>query len=192
LRLNDPAVSPIAENPGKLEPQWFALRVKSRYEKAVAAIVRNKGFEDFLPVHRRQRQWSDRVRSVELPLFPGYVFCRLHPHRRLALLTIPGVVHFVGTAKGPTPIEDAEIAAIQKAVRSGAATEPWPYLSVGERVRIKDGPLTGLQGILAGTSKQQRLIVSVAILQRSVAVAIEGHWAVPLYGTSAAACPAGS
>ena len=191
MRLSDSAVSPIAENPCNLEPQWFALRVKSRCEKVVAAGVRNKGFDEFLPVHRGQRQWSDRVRSVELPLFPGYVFCRLHPQHRLPVLTIPGVLHFVGTAKGPTPIEDAEIAAIQKAIRSGVATEPWPFLVVGQRVRIKDGPLTGLEGILAGNSKQQRLIVSVAILQRSVAVAIERRWAVPLSFAGAAACTQG-
>jgi transcription antitermination factor NusG len=166
--------------------QWFALRVKSRREKAVAAIARNKGFEEFLPLCQSRRRWSDRVKSVDIPLFPGYVFCRLDPQRRLPLLTIPGVLHFVGTAKIPTPIEDVEIAAIQTAVRSGAQTEPWPFLAVGQRVRIEDGPLAGLEGILAGTSQRQRLIVSLTTLKCSISVAIERRWAVPIPAPSLA------
>jgi transcription antitermination factor NusG len=160
--------------------RWFALRVKSRREKVVAAIVRNKGCEEFLPVYRSRRHWSDRLKSVELPLFAGYVFCRLDPMQRLPLLKIPGVLHFVSTGKAPIPIEDREIAAIQTAVRSGALTEPWPFPAVGQCVRIEDGPLAGLEGILAGTSKRRCLIVSVTILERSVSVAIDRCWAVPL------------
>jgi transcription antitermination factor NusG len=168
------------ELPNDRPAQWFALRVKSRCEKAVAMIAQNKGFEEFLPLYQSQRRWSDRLKSVELPLFPGYLFCRLDPQHRLPLLTIPGVLHFVGIGKTPAPIEDAEITAIQTAVRSGLWTEPWPFLEIGQRVRLNDGPLTGLEGILVGTSKQERLIVSVTLLRRSVAVAIERHWATPL------------
>jgi transcription antitermination factor NusG len=146
----------------------------------VAAIVRNKGFEEFLPVYQSRRQWSDRLKSVDLPLFAGYVFCRLDPIDRLPLLKIPGVLHFVSTGKAPIPIEDREIASIQTAVRSGALTEPWPFPAVGQFVRIEDGPLAGLEGILAGTSKRRCLIVSVTILERSVSVAIDRRWAVPL------------
>lgn len=168
------------ENPNNLPERWFALRVKSRCEKVVAMMAQNKGFEEFLPLYQARRRWSDRVQSVELPLFPGYLFCRLDPQRRLPLLTIPGVLHFVGIGKIPIPIEDAEIAAIQTAIRSGLSTEPCPFLEVGQRVRLEDGPLAGLEGILVGTSKQQRLVVSVTLLQRSVAVAIERDWATPL------------
>jgi len=180
LHKNDHARFLGAEKSCEAAGQWFALRVKSRHEKAVAAMARNKGFEEFLPLCQSRRRWSDRLKSVEIPLFPGYVFCRLDPQRRLPLLTIPGVLHFVGTAKIPTPIEDVEIAAIQTAVRSGALTEPWPFLAVGQRVRIEDGPLAGLEGILAGTSQRQRLVVSVTILQCSISVAIERRWAVPI------------
>ena len=160
--------------------RWYALRVKSRCEKVVATMVQNKGFEEFLPLYQCRRRWSDRVQTVEFPLFPGYIFCRLRPQHRLPLLTIPGALHFVGIGKAPVPIEDAEIAAIQTAVRSGLSAEPWPFLEVGQRVRIDDGPLVGLEGILVGTSKQHRIVVSVSLLKRSVAVAIERHWATPL------------
>jgi transcription antitermination factor NusG len=161
---------------------WFAVRVKSRYEKTVATIAHNKGFEEFLPLYRNRRRWSDRVKSVELPLFPGYVFCRLDPQYRLPLLTIPGVLHFVGIGKTPIPIEESEIAAIQAAVQSGLYLEPWDYLEVGQRVLLQEGPLAGMDGIFVGTSRQERIVVSVALLKRSVAVAIERHWAIPLDG----------
>ncbi len=159
---------------------WYALRVKSRCEKIVSSMVQNKGFEEFLPLYEVQRRWSDRVKSVEFPLFPGYVFCRLDPQNRLPLLTIPGALHFVGIGKIPVPIEETEIAAIQSAIRSGLLTEPWPYLQIGQRVRLEDGPLAGLEGILVGAAKQHRLVVSVDLLKRSMAVTIERHWAKPL------------
>jgi transcription antitermination factor NusG len=162
--------------------RWFALRVKSRCEKVVATLVRNKGFEEFLPVYECRRRWSDRLKSVEFPLFPGYVFCHLDPQRRLPLLTIPGALHFVGIGKAPVAIDDAEIAAIQAAVRSGLSAEPWPFLETGHKVRLVAGPLAGLEGIFIGDSKQERIIVSITLLKRSVAVAIERHWVTPLDG----------
>ena len=168
------------DNRGVIPERWFALRVKSRSEKAVSSISRNKGFEEFLPLYQSRRRWSDRVKSVELPLFPGYVFCRLDPQYRLPLLTIPGVLHFVSVGKIPAPIDDTEVASIQAAVQSGLLTEPWPFLDIGQRVRLEEGPLAGLEGILVGTSKQQRIIVSVTLLKRSVAVTIDRRWATLL------------
>lgn len=170
------------ENPHGISERWFALRVKSRCEKVVAMMAQNKGFEEFLPLYQSRRRWSDRLKSVEVPLFPGYLFCRLDPQHRLPLLMISGVLHFVGVGKIPIPIDDGEIAAIQTAVHSGLLTEPWPFLEMGQRVRLDDGPLAGLEGILVGTSKQQRIVVSVTLLKRSVAVAIERHWATPVDG----------
>ena len=173
----------MIENLHSNPEQWFALRVKSRCEKIVATMVANKGFEEFLPLYHCRRRWSDRVKSVDFPLFPGYVFCRLNPRQRMPLLTIPGVLHFVGIGKAPAPIEDVEIAAIQTAVRSGLSIEPWPFLEIGQRVRLEDGPLAGLEGIFIGDSKQERIVVSITLLQRSIAVAIERHWAKPVDGT---------
>ncbi len=160
--------------------RWFALRVKSRTEKLVATMAHNKGFEQFLPLYQARHRWSDRFKSVELPLIPGYVFCRLDPVRRLPLLTIPGVLHFVGIGKTPVPIEDAEVEAIQTATRSGLAAEPWPFLEIGQRVRLQEGPLAGLEGFLTEVRKQQRIVVSVTLLRRSVAVEIERDWVRPL------------
>jgi transcription antitermination factor NusG len=161
-------------------PCWFALRVKSNFEKTVAAVVRHKGFEEFLPLYRSRHQWSDRLQSVESPLFPGYIFCRINPNFRLPILVIPGVLHFIGIGKVPVPIDDSEIAAIQKAVRSGLPTEPWEYMNVGQLVRLDYGPLAGLEGVLIEARKQFRIVVSVSLLQRSVAVEIERNWVTPL------------
>jgi transcription antitermination factor NusG len=159
---------------------WFALRVKSRSEKIVSTIARHKGFEEFLPLYQSRRRWSDRYKSVELPLFPGYVFCRLDPDFRLPLLTIPGVLSFVGIGRVPAPIDDAEIAAIQTAIGAGLLAEPYPFLEVGQRVRLEEGPLAGLEGFLVEVRKQQRIAVSVSLLKRSVAVEIDRHWVRPL------------
>ena len=169
--------------------RWFALRVKSRAERVVAMMARNRGFEEFLPVYRSRHQWSDRKKSIEIPLFPGYVFCRLAPERRLPLLTIPGVLHFVGIGKVPVPIEEEEITAIRTAVESGLSAEPWPFLEIGQRVLLEGGPLAGLEGILIEARKQQRLVVSVTLLKRSVAVGIERHWVRPLDASGRPAIP---
>src|SRR5215472_1850040 len=155
---------------------WFALRVKSRSEQLVSTMIRNKGFEEFVPMYSSRRRWSDRMKSIECPLFPGYVFCRLDPRNRLPLLTVPGVMHFVGIGQIPVPIDEQEIAAIQAAVRSGLTAEPWPYVEIGQKVRLEEGPLAGLEGICVGHSKQQRLIVSVTLLRRSVAVTVDREW----------------
>ena len=160
--------------------RWFAVRTKPRSEKVVAAIAQSKGLEPFVPLYQCRRRWSDRFKSVDLPLFPGYVFCRLNPEYRLPVLTIPGVLHFVGLGKIPAPIEDTEIAAIQNALRSGLLAEPWEYLEVGQRVRIEEGPLSGLEGLLVEVRKKHRIVVSISLLKRSMAIEIERHWAWPV------------
>ena len=164
--------------PTGLHDNWFALRVKSRYEKAVAAAVRNKGFEEFLPLYRWRQIWSDRSKWVEMPLFPGYVFCRLDPQHRIAVLTIPGVLNFVSFGKVPIPIDAVEIASVQAAVRSDLRTEPCSFVSDGPRVRLGRGPLAGTEGILVDSARQ-RVIVSLSVLRRSIAIDVENHWLEP-------------
>jgi len=159
--------------------RWFALRIKARREKQVADTLRGKGYEEFLPLYRCRRPWSDRIKTQELPLFPGYLFCRFDVNRRLPILVTPGVMLIVGCGRAPLPVEDSEIAALQSIVSSGLQSEPWPYLRIGQRVRIERGSLEGVEGILLAT-KPQRLVVSVTILQRSVAVEIDEAWARPL------------
>ena len=171
------AIATTGEGGDRLD--WFALRVRSGSEKLVARIAENKGIEHFLPLYQCRRHWSDRFKSLELPLFPGYLFCRLNPVYRFPVLTIPGVQHFVGIGKVPVPIEESEINALQAAVRSGLHTEPWPYLTVGQRVRVDQGPLEGLEGFLIQVRKQHRIVVSVQVLMRSVAVEIERERVTP-------------
>lgn len=158
---------------------WFALQVKTRYEKATALALRQKGLEEFLPLHQVRRRWSDRFTDVEEPFFPGYVFCYFDPQYRLPILTTPGVVSVIGFGKTPVPVEEAEIAALRGVVRSGCSAQPCPYLNVGQFVRIDAGPLTGLEGRLVAFKNGHRLVLSVALLQRSVAVEIDQLWVSP-------------
>ena len=159
---------------------WFALRVKSNREKLVALALECKGYEQFLPLYRIQRRWSDRLKDVELPLFAGYVFCRLDPTLRLPVLTIPGVVSLVGTTQKPLPVADEEIAALQVIAGAGIPAEPWPFLRTGQRVRIERGALRDLEGLLVEVKNQFRLVVSVNLLQRSVSVEVDRDSIQPL------------
>ena len=160
--------------------QWYAVRVRSQQEDVVARHLRVRGLEAFLPLYRGQHRGSDGFREVELPLFPGYVLCQFDPANRLRVLTVPGVVHLVGAGKRPLPIDEAEITALQAATRSGLPTQPWPFLEIGQKVRIEYGPLCGIEGILLGFRSHQRLVLSITVLRRSVVVEIKDEEAVKL------------
>jgi transcription antitermination factor NusG len=164
----------------RLDLEWFALRVRPRAEKAVAAALRGKGYEEFLPVHLERRRWSDRVATVEMPLFPGYVFCRFDAHQRLPILTTPGVVLVVSVGKAPAPIPEVEIDSLRVVVNSRLPVEPWPYLHIGQRLQIVAGPLAGAEGLLLSVKNRNRLVVSVTLLQRSVAVEIAENCVWPV------------
>jgi transcription antitermination factor NusG len=162
---------------------WYALQVRPRFEKVVASTLLTKGYEGFLPLYRHRSRWSDRIKEVQLPLFPGYLFCRFDINRRLPILITPGVMHVVGIGKTPHPVDDDEIAALQAIVISGLQTEPRSYLTVGQRVRIEIGPLAGVEGILVALKGEHRLVVSVNLLQRSVSVEIDESWVLPVSPT---------
>ncbi len=159
---------------------WYALQVRPRFEKVIASTLLNKGYEGFLPLYRHRSRWSDRMKEVQLPLFPGYLFCRFDLNKRLPILVTPGVMHVVGIGRTPHPVDEGEIAALQSIVFSGLQAEPRSYLNLGERVRIAIGPLAGVEGILAGIKGSNRLVVSVSLLQRSVSVDIDESWVVSL------------
>ena len=159
---------------------WYALRVRSRHENTVSSHLQARGYESFLPLYKSQRRWSDRFKEIELPLFPGYVFCQFNPLNRLPILTVPGIVHVVGIARTPVAIDETEIAALQTIVKSGLPRQPWPLLEIGHTVRIEHGPLCGVEGILLGFRGHQRLVLSVTLLQRSVAVQVDEVWVQPL------------
>jgi transcription antitermination factor NusG len=159
---------------------WYALRVRPRFEKTVASALLQKGYEGFLPLYRQRSRWSDRIKIVELPLFPGYMFCRIDINQRLPILITPGVIQIVGIGKTPQPVDDAEVAALQSIVVSGLQSEPRSYMNIGQRVRIELGPLAGIEGILIAVKGSSRLIVSVSLLQRSVSVEIDESWVLPI------------
>src|SRR5215468_11632538 len=107
---------------------WYALHVKSRFEKVVARNLRGKGYQEFLPAYKRANRWSDRIKEIELPLFPGYVFCRFNAFDRLPILTIPGVNSVVSIGKKLIPIDEPELDAVRSVLKSGSFYEPWPFL----------------------------------------------------------------
>ena len=156
------------------------LYASAASQNIVTAILEGKGYESFLPLYQSRRAWSDRIKELQLPLFPGYVFCRFDVQRRLPILTTPGVVGVVGVGKRPVPIDEAGIGAIRAAVQSGLQTRPWPFLQIGQEVSVKDGPLSGLKGILLNFKGQHRLVLSVTLLQRSVAIEVDGAWVDPI------------
>jgi transcription antitermination factor NusG len=151
---------------------WYAVRVRSNFEQTTAAYLEAVGHQVFVPTYEQRKQGSDRIRRVRLPLFPGYVICRMDINLRMPVLTAPGVVHIVGFGNDFVPVPDQEIEAVRHILTAQVQVERWPYLAVGERVRIVEGPLAGLTGILVDVRAKQRLIVSVHLLQRSVAAAV--------------------
>src|SRR5215471_12565913 len=129
-------------------PQWYAVQLRPRFERQVALQLQAKGYEQHLPLYRSRRRWSDRVKVIELPLFPGYIFCKFDVEKRLPILVIPGVISIVGCGRMPLPIPEAEITAVQRIVNSHMPCGPWPALGVGQRVRVRYGPLQGLEGVV--------------------------------------------
>jgi transcription antitermination factor NusG len=155
---------------------WYAILSKTGREKNATLLLENSGFECYLPISKSSRRWSDRTKEIDVPLFPGYLFCRMNPNDRLPVLTTPGVVQIVGTGKTPIPIEEHEIADIKRVASSGLSTTPWPYLQVGQKARIEEGPLQGLSGIIVRIKSGLKLVLSVQLLQRSIAVEIDRNW----------------
>ena len=158
------------------KPSWYALQVRSRKEGYVASQIEGQGYECLLPTYKSVRKWSDRVKEVEQPLFPGYLFCRFDSQNRRSVITTPGVLQIVGYGRTAISVSDEEIQSLQLAVSSGMPKQPWPYLEVGQRVRVNYGTLSGLEGILVNVKGNHRVILSVTLLQRSVAMEVETSW----------------
>lgn len=155
---------------------WFAVQTKPRHEKKVSVELSEKGLQSFLPVQRQRRQWSDRQKWIELPLFSNYVFVRLAEGvelRTLVLRTL-GVVRFAGAPGHGTPIPEGQIDNLQAMVNQRIPLVPYSYINVGEKVRICGGALEGIEGVLVAIKDDRRLVVSVDLIQRSVAIQLEG------------------
>ena len=158
----------------------YAIRVRSHFEFTTSSILREKGFEQFLPFYRSRRRWCDRVKELDMPLFPGYVFCRFDASSPLRVRSTAGFVHIVSAGRTPIPVDDREISALQDICGSGLPVQPWPYLEVGRRVSIERGPLAGAEGVVVEMKGRYRLVASISILQRSVAAEIDRDWIRPL------------
>jgi transcription antitermination factor NusG len=157
--------------------KWYALQTRARHEKLIAHRLRDGGIATFLPLVSEMHRWSDRRKLVELPLFSCYVFVRLSPSHedRLRVLRLDGVFGFVGVRGEGTPIPDDQIDAIQALLLQGLPWSNHPFLKIGQRVRIRGGAMDGIEGILVARNGDRTLIVSVDVIQRSLAVRIEGY-----------------
>jgi transcription termination/antitermination protein NusG len=158
---------------------WFALTTRFHREKHVSKLLQLRRFEVFLPCYHRRQRWSDRYVDIDEPFFPGYLFCHFNTADKLSILTVPGVLSIVGIGNKPASIDDAEIASLQSVVASGLTVRACPFVETGQRIEIRDGPLRGSQGTVLDCSREtNRLIVSVTLLRRSVAVSIDPDWVI--------------
>jgi transcription antitermination factor NusG len=159
-----------------MDAHWYALQVKFRHEKAVAHALRGKGYEEFLPLYRGSRSSAGRATTAELPLFPTYVFCKFDPQRRLPVLQTPGVFSIISSGNALIRVDEDELAAVRVTVASRLPIEPLPSLEVGDEVFVEKGPLRGTVGVLQRFGNRHRLVISVTLLQRAVAVEIDRSW----------------
>lgn len=157
----------------EIAPKWFAVRVRSNCEKLASASLRARGYEELLPLCSDRRIWSDRIKVIETPLFPGYVFSKFNASIRLPILTTPGVVGIVGFGEDPAPVREQEIKSLRMMLNAGLTCEVWPYLEVGQPITINHGPLSGFDGEVLQIRGQYRLIVRISLLQRSVSAEID-------------------
>jgi transcription antitermination factor NusG len=155
------------------DPLWYAAYTSANHEKRVAEQLGVRSVEHFVPLYESVRQWKDRRMKLQLPLFPGYVFVRLALRDRLRVLQVPGVARLVGFNGLPCALPDSEIEALKAGLATGTRAEPHPYLTVGRRVRVKTGPLEGLQGFVVRKKNRLRLIISLDLIRRAAAVEVE-------------------
>jgi transcription antitermination factor NusG len=159
--------------PSLIELRWYAAYTRAKHEKRVAAELRAREIENFVPFYSSMRRWKDRRVRLNLPLFPGYVFVRLALRDRLRVLEIPSVVRLVGFNGQPTPLPDAEMETMRNGLTNTLRAEPHPYLSVGRRVRIIRGPLAGIEGILLRKKGILRIVLTVDAIMCSIVVDVE-------------------
>jgi len=163
-----------------MEEQWYAVYTWANHEKRVAEHLEQRQVRSFLPLYRAMHRWKDRRKEVELVLFPGYVFVHLSVQHRLRVLDIPSVVHIVSFQGKPAPLPEREIEKLRQGVNGRVHMGPHPYLQAGRRVRVRSGPVAGLEGILVRRKEGARLVVSIEILMRAVALEIDEADVEPL------------
>jgi transcription antitermination factor NusG len=167
------ASSPGLRSGTSLQIRWYAVHVFSRHEKQVVVQLQERKVDCFLPVYRSVRRWKDRRKELDLVLFPGYVFVHMDLKDRLRVLQLPGVVRFISFNGHPVPLPDGEIETLSHGLASGIRAEPHPYLKIGNRVLVRAGPLAGAQGILVRKKEKFRILLSIDLIMRSVAVEVD-------------------
>jgi transcription antitermination factor NusG len=169
------AVAWLSEDVVDLECRWYAVQVRPKSERCTSQFLHAKGYDPFLPLYPCRRRWSDRIKELHLPLIPNYLFCRVTSEAIGAIVTTPGVIRIVGAGRTPIAIDDHEISALQRIDALRLSARPWPFLREGQTVQVTDGPLAGTRGVLLRVKSAQRLVVSVSLLQRSVAVELDAN-----------------
>ena len=161
--------------------QWYALTLRTHFEKVVALLLRRKGYEEYLPTYRSRQHWADRMEEIELPLFPGYIFCKFDVTDMFPVLLIPGVTSVVSFGGLPVAVPETEIAAVQRIVNSGMDYGPWPGIGPSQTVQVNYGPLRGLEGTLIQVKENYNLVISIKMLRRSVSVEIDRDCVTPVH-----------
>lgn len=156
-----------------LRPLWYAAYTCARHEKRVAEQFERRSVESFLPLYETVHRWKNGRARLELPLFPGYVFVRIAVQERLRVLEVPSVVRLVGFGGLPTPLPEGEVEAIREGLARNLHAKPHPFLSVGRRVRVRSGPLQGLQGVLVRRKGNYRVVLSMDLIMRSIVVDLD-------------------
>ena len=151
-------------------PNWYAVYTRANHEKSVAEQLRSRAIDHFLPVYDCVRRWKDRRVTLQRPLFPGYVFVRFALRDRLQILQLGGVARLVGFDGAPAVLPETEIEALKRGSAAGIGMDPHPFLTVGRKVRIRTGPFAGVTGFLLKRKGRYRLVISVELIQRSVAL----------------------
>ncbi len=163
-----------------IESHWYAAHTRARHEKRVAEQLASRHVEFFLPLYLASHRWKDRIARLELPLFPGYIFVRLPLQQRRKVLEIASVVSLVGPHGTPTPLLANEIESLRAGLEAQLRAVPLPYLKIGRRVRVKNGPLMGAEGILLRKKDKFRIVLSIDLIMRSVAVEIDAADVEPI------------
>ncbi|MGA7219148.1 MAG: transcription termination/antitermination NusG family protein [Candidatus Sulfotelmatobacter sp.] len=164
------------------EGRWFAIQVRPKTECAAMAGLQSRGYETYLPTYYSKRQWSDRVKTLKLPLFTGYLFCKFTAAASGPIITTLGVIRILGNGSVPVPVLDAEVASLKNIeTATGVRPYPWPTLKAGDEVCVSVGPLRGLIGVLLCVKNTSTLVVSVPLLRRAIAVAMDKEWVTPVH-----------
>ena len=183
----DSEPSSLAEDTLHSEMFWYAGYTASRHEKRVAEHFAQRGVEHFLPLYETIHRWNNGRHRVQLPLFPSYIFVRIALRDRLRVIEVPGFVRLVGFNSLPYPLPEADINRMKEALKKGVLAEPYPYLTAGTRVEIRNGPMQGMTGILLRRQNKCRVVISVDLIMRSMAVEVEAGDVVPVRGSTLSA-----